>query len=155
MESKELAILCKELAENRKAENVVVLDVSKVSSVTDYFVVASGSSDPHLRAISSEITDELRDKHQLRARAVDGEIHAAWQVLDYFDVIVHVMRADVREKYNLEGLWGDAPRIGADGQPMRRKAKKTKVVAKAVSTGRKRKTIKIPRKSSSGTGRDL
>jgi ribosome-associated protein len=111
MDSKKLALLCRDLAENRKAENVVVLDVRKVSSVTDYFVIASGTSEPHLRAITEEITDKLRAEHNLRPRAVDGTLQTAWVVLDFFDVIVHVMRADMRERYNLEGLWGDAPQV--------------------------------------------
>jgi len=113
MDSKKLALLCRDLAENRKAENTVVLDVKKVSSVTDYFVVASGTSEPHLRAITDEITEKLRDEYGLRPRAVDGTLQTAWVVLDYFDVIVHVMRTDVRERYNLEGLWGDAPQVKA------------------------------------------
>src|SRR5271168_2296248 len=111
MDSKKLALLCRDLAENRKAENTVVLDVKKLSSVTDYFVIASGSSEPHLQAITDEITRKLREDHNLRPRAVDGTLHAAWVVLDFFDVIVHVMRTDVRERYNLEGLWGDAPQL--------------------------------------------
>lgn len=111
MDSKKLALLCRDLAENRKAENVAVLDVTKLSSVTDYFVVASGTSEPHLRAITDEITDKLRDEHGLRPRAIDGTLQTAWVVLDYFDVIIHVMKADIREKYNLEGLWGDAPKV--------------------------------------------
>lgn len=111
MDAKKLALLCQELAENRKAEQVVILDVRKVSSVTDYFVIASGTSEPHLRAISEEITDRLRDEHEVRPRAVDGTLQTAWLVLDYFDVIVHVMRSDARKRYDLESLWGDAPRI--------------------------------------------
>ena len=111
MDSKKLALLCRELADVRKAVNIVVLNVSAVSSVTDYFVIASGTSEPHLRAITDEITDKLRDEHDLRPRAIDGTLHTAWIVLDYFDVIVHVMRADIRERYNLEGLWGDAPQV--------------------------------------------
>lgn len=111
MDSRKLAQLCRELADNRKAENIVVLDVRKISSVTDYFVIASGSSEPHLRAIMDEITDKLREEHGISARATDGNIRASWQVLDFFDVIVHVMRQDVREHYDLEGLWGDAPRV--------------------------------------------
>ena len=121
MDSKKLALLCRNFADNRKAENNVILDVREVSSVTDYFVIASGTSEPHLRAITDEITTQLREKHELRPRAVDGTLHTAWVVLDYFDVIVHVMRADVRERYNLEGLWGDAPQL----KP-RRKAKAKK-----------------------------
>lgn len=111
MDSKKLALLCRELADNKKAENIVVLDVGEISSITDYFVIVSGTSEPHLRAISDEIIDKLRDEHQIRPRAVDGTLQTAWLVLDFFDVIVHIMRADVRERYDLESLWGDAPRV--------------------------------------------
>ncbi|HEY1790974.1 MAG TPA: ribosome silencing factor [Verrucomicrobiae bacterium] len=111
MDSKTLALLCREFADNRKAEDIIVLDVRELSSVTDYFVIASGTSEPHLRAIVEEITDKLRDEHDLRPVRTDGSTQAAWVALDFFDVIVHVMRADVRERYDLEGLWGDAKRV--------------------------------------------
>ena len=111
MDSRRLALLCRELADNKKAEDIVILDVRELSSVTDYFVIASGTSEPHLRAIVDEIRDKLRDEHSLRPKAVDGTLHTAWVVLDYFDVIVHIMRGDVRERYDLETLWGDAPRV--------------------------------------------
>ena len=111
MDSRKLAQLCRDLADNKKAENIVILDVRKLSSVTDYFVVASGTSEPHLRAIADEITNKLRDEHDLRPRAVEGMSQTPWRVLDFVDVIVHVMRADIREKYDLESLWGDAPRV--------------------------------------------
>ncbi len=111
MDSKKLALLCRELADNKKAEKLVVLDVRKVSSVTDYFVIVSGTSEPHLRAIVNEITDTLRDDHDVRPRTMDGTVHGAWVVMDFFDVIVHIMRADVRERYDLEGLWGDARQV--------------------------------------------
>ena len=111
MDSKKLAQLCREFAENKKAENLLVLDVRDLSSVTDYFVIASGTSEPHLRAIVDEITDQLREQHGVRPRAVDGTVQGAWVVLDFFDVIVHIMRRDTRERYDLEGLWGDAARL--------------------------------------------
>lgn len=111
MEAKKLAQLCRELADNRKAENITVLDLRKVSSVTDYFVICTGTSEPHLRAIEEEITQKLRQDHGLRPNTVDGTLQAGWLVLDFFDVIVHVMRADQRQRYDLEGLWGDAPRV--------------------------------------------
>jgi len=111
MDAKKLALLCRELADNRKAENTVILDVRQLSSVTDYFVICTGTSEPHLRAIVEEITDQLREAHALRPRATDGALHTAWIVLDFFDVIVHVMRTEAREHYDLEGLWGDAPRV--------------------------------------------
>ena len=111
MDSKKLALLCREFADNKKAENIVILDVRKLSSVTDYFVITSGTSEPHLRAIVDEITDKLREEHGVRPRAVDGAIHTAWVVFDFFVVSVHVMRRDMREHYDLDGLWGDAQRV--------------------------------------------
>jgi ribosome-associated protein len=111
MDSKKLAQLCSKLADDKKAENVVILDVSELSSVTDYFVICSATSEPHLRAVSDEIATRLREDHELRPRAIDGTLQTAWIVMDYFDVIVHVMKSDVREKYDLEALWGDAPRV--------------------------------------------
>jgi ribosome silencing factor RsfS/YbeB/iojap len=111
MDSKKLALKCRELADNRKAEEVLVLDVKAISSITDYFVLASGTSEPHLRAISEEITDRLKENYDISPRAMDGTIQNGWIVLDFFDVIVHVMRADVRQRYDLESLWGDAPRL--------------------------------------------
>jgi len=108
MDSKKLALLCREFADNKKAENIVVLDVRKLSSVTDYFVIASGTSQPHLRAIVEEIHSRLRDEHDLRPARSEGATGGNWVVLDYFDVIIHVMHADTRQRYDLEGLWGDA-----------------------------------------------
>jgi len=111
MDSRKLALLCRKYADNKKAEDIVILDLRELSSVTDYFVIVSGTSEPHLRAIVDEISEGLRDEHEVRPRAVDGTLHAGWVVLDYFDVIVHVMRAETRDRYDLETLWGDAPRI--------------------------------------------
>src|SRR5271169_3908067 len=108
MDSKKLARLCREFADNKKAENILALDVRKLSSVTDYFVIATGTSQPHLRAIVEEINSKLRDEHDVRPVRTDGMASGSWVVLDYFDVIVHVMHTDTRKHYDLEGLWGDA-----------------------------------------------
>jgi ribosome-associated protein len=120
MDSKKLALLCRELSESKKAENIVVLDMRGISSITDYFVIASGTSEPHLRAIADEISEKLWEEHEIKPRAIDGTLQAAWVVLDFFDVIVHIMRADAREHYNLEGLWRDAPIV----KPRRRRTPK-------------------------------
>ena len=113
MTSRQLAQWCAWCADNRKAENIVILDVSKLSSVTDFFVIAGGSSEPHLRAIGNEITTRLRDDFEVRPNAVDGSTQTSWMALDYFDVIVHIMKPEARELYDLEGLWRDAPRVTA------------------------------------------
>jgi ribosome-associated protein len=105
MDSRKLAQRCRELADDRKAEDIRVLDVRKLSSVTDYFVIASALSDPHLRAVAEEVEARLKRES-----------------LDYFDVMVHVMRKDVREHYDLEGLWNDAPRVRARPAAARKRA---------------------------------
>jgi len=113
MDSKKLALMCRELADNKKAEDIVVLDVRKLSSVTDYFVIATGTSQPHLRAVVEEISGRLRDEHDIRPTRAEGATGGNWVVLDYFDVIVHVMHTETRKHYDLEGLWGDAKPIKA------------------------------------------
>jgi len=121
MDSKKLALLCREFADNKKAEDIVVMDVRKLSSVTDYFVIASGTSQPHLRAIVEEINSKLRDDHDLRPSRAEGAVTGTWVVMDYFDVIVHVMHTETRKRYDLEGLWGDAKPV----KPAMAKKKKT------------------------------
>ena len=133
MDSLKLALLCHELADNKKAEKTVILDVRKISSVTDFFVLISGSSEPHIRAIISEIRGSLAEDHGLRPASVDGEHPTAWQVLDYFDVIIHVMKPDVRERYDIEGLWGDARRIDPKNPPSEEKKTKKPAVKKAAA----------------------
>jgi ribosome-associated protein len=111
MDSKKLALLCRKLADDKKADDLLVLDVRGISSITDYFVLASGSSEPHLRAISEAIMGKLNEDYGVSPRAKDGTLQTGWLVLDFFDVIVHVMRGEVRQRYDLESLWGDAPRL--------------------------------------------
>jgi ribosome-associated protein len=124
MESKKLAQLCRELADNKKGEDILVLDVRDLSSVTDYFVLVSGSSEPHLRAISDEIIDRLKQDYAISPRARDGTIQGGWVVLDLFDVIVHIMRTEARTRYDLESLWGDAPRLKPPRRAMRGEGRK-------------------------------
>ena len=77
MDSKQLALRCRELADNKKAENIVVLDVRELSSVTDYFVLATGGSEPQLRAIVEEIKDRLREEHEVRRGGVSVMVEAS------------------------------------------------------------------------------
>jgi ribosome-associated protein len=120
MDSKKLALLCQKCADDKKAENIAVLDVRELSTVTDFFVIASASSEPHLRAIADEITEKVREQTGQKPQSVDGSIRASWMVVDYVDVIIHLMRAEVRARYDLEGLWGDAPKV-KPRQPRARK----------------------------------
>tara|TARA_B100000614_G_scaffold261865_2_gene292993 strand:- start:2830 stop:3165 length:336 start_codon:yes stop_codon:yes gene_type:complete len=111
MHGQKLAECCREYATAKKAEEVLILDVREVSSVTDFFVIASATSEPHVRAIWNEIVDTLKHEHGVSASKPEGINSNNWVVIDYFDVIVHVMIKDVRSHYDLEGLWNDAPVI--------------------------------------------
>lgn len=98
-----------EVALERKALDVVVLDLRKISSATDYFVIMSGTSDVHVKAIAEHLLDEL-GKGDTRPDHVEGMTGGRWILLDYIDFVVHVFHPRAREFYQLEGLWGDAPR---------------------------------------------
>jgi len=111
MESKTLALTCARLADNKKAENIALLDLREISSVADYFVIVTGSNEPHLRAIVDEITEKLRLDHNVRPFSTDGARITPWTVLDFIDVLVHVMNDEFRELYDLENLWGDGEKI--------------------------------------------
>ncbi len=105
------------LALERKAGDVVVLDLRGISSATDYFLLATGRSDTQVRAISDHVIRELRATGTRPAHA-EGRREARWVLVDYVDFVVHVFHPEVRSFYRLEALWGDAPRheFGADGE---------------------------------------
>ncbi len=96
------------LALSKKGFDVKVLDLRKISSVCDYFVICSGSVDVHVKAIASGIERGLRDEG-IRVSHREGESGSNWVLLDYFDVIVHIFSEETRTFYALEKLWGDAP----------------------------------------------
>jgi ribosome-associated protein len=106
---RELADSVAALAIDRKAADVVSLDLREISSVTDYFVVCSGRSDVHVRAIVERIETGMAE-HGERPLAREGVAHGSWALLDYGDVVVHVFQPETRTFYDLERLWGQAPR---------------------------------------------
>jgi ribosome-associated protein len=114
IDSEILAKLCGELASNKKAEEIVVLDLRGISTFTDFFVICSGTSEPHLKAIAGEVETKLKQDHSIRATAIDGFPASQWIVLDYLQVIVHVFHQAKRAFYSLEDLWSDAPRVEWD-----------------------------------------
>jgi ribosome-associated protein len=99
------------LASSKKAEEITVLDLRGISSFTDFFVICSGTSEPHLKAIAGEVEAKLKEDYRIRPAAIDGFPASQWIVIDYLQVIVHVFHRDKREFYSLEDLWGDAPRL--------------------------------------------
>ena len=82
-----------------------------ISTFTDFYVICSGTSEPHLKAIASEIQDKLKENSGTRPAAVDGFPVSQWVIIDYISVLVHIFNQDKRAYYALEDLWGDAPRL--------------------------------------------
>jgi ribosome-associated protein len=99
-----------ELATDRKARDLTVLDLRGLSSATDFFVIGSGTSDIHVRAIAEHIIEELK-RDQVRPDHVEGLRGGRWVLIDYIDFVVHVFHPAARDFYHLERLWGDAPRF--------------------------------------------
>jgi len=110
LDSRKLAKLCRDIALDKKAIDPLILDVRKISSVTDYFLICTGNSEPHLKAIADTIARQLREGG-VHARHHDGYPHSRWVVIDYGDVIIHIFHPELRERYGLEHLWGDAKRV--------------------------------------------
>jgi ribosome-associated protein len=97
-----------ELARDRKATDMLLLDLHDVSNATDYFLLINGTSDTHVRAIADHIIDEMR-KEGMKADHIEGLRSGRWVLIDYIDFVVHVFHPTAREFYQLERLWGDAP----------------------------------------------
>ncbi|MGD9873008.1 MAG: ribosome silencing factor [Kiritimatiellia bacterium] len=96
---------------SKKGEDLMVLDVRGLSSVTDYFVIVTGGSAPQLRALSSDLERTLKEKHGTASSFRAGDPESGWMVVDYFDVVFHIFSREKREYYDLERLWRDAPRL--------------------------------------------
>lgn len=106
-----MALLAAAVAKSKKAKKVVVLDMRKVSSFCDYFVIASASSLRQAGAVASAIEEEL-SKNRIKALSgVTGNDESGWLVLDYVSVVVHIFHEPLREFYSLERLWSDAKRV--------------------------------------------
>jgi ribosome-associated protein len=111
-ESARRLLLCINAVLQKKAKNIVVLNVKEISSFTDYMLICSGSTDRQVQAISSAIQEYLK-KEDIRPLGVEGESNAEWILLDYDDVVISVFQDEARSFYGLEDLW-DAPRMEID-----------------------------------------
>lgn len=116
MTSKEIALLAIEAASDKKAEDIVTLDVSQLLVVTEYFVIATGRTNIQVRAIADWVEEVLRDKGGEKPIGREGTGEDKWVLLDYGDVVVHVFQPAERDFYRLEKLWSDAPRLEASGK---------------------------------------
>ncbi|HDI78554.1 MAG TPA: ribosome silencing factor [Desulfobacteraceae bacterium] len=107
--------LCWQLIRERKAINTVIFEVGRLSSITDYFLVTSGSSTRQVQAIARHLVDKMKERGIIPL-GIEGEREAQWILIDYGDLVVHIFYDPIREFYDLEGLWIDAPRINLEDQ---------------------------------------
>jgi ribosome-associated protein len=107
------ALWCVNAALEKKAKNLIVLNVKELSAFTDYFLICSGASDRQVQAIASSIREKMK-QHDILPLGVEGESHGQWILMDYDDVIVHIFYEPVREFYDIERLWSEAPRTDVD-----------------------------------------
>ncbi|GIW41051.1 MAG: ribosomal silencing factor RsfS [Candidatus Binatia bacterium] len=123
--SRETALLCVRYALEKKAYDLVVMDVGQCASFAEYFVICSGRSDTQVQAIARGIEENL-DRLGVRPLSVEGYSLGHWVLLDYADVVVHVFFQPVREYYDLERLWGHAPRLALP-EPYRTQARELRL----------------------------
>ena len=110
MDAKKKYRICAEAAEDKKAENLVILDVTGVTNFTDYFIIASGTSDRQVQAIADSIQEKMKG-HKILPIGIEGYSEGKWILMDYDDVIIHVFYEPIRELYDLEKLWHDAKKV--------------------------------------------
>ena len=110
-EGEALAREAARFADDKKAENIMVLDVRGLSPVTDFIVICEGAALPHLRAIQSDVAGRMRQEHGQKAYSSHGTPDSGWMLIDFGDVVVHIFHAEKRAFYGIEDMWNDAPRI--------------------------------------------
>jgi ribosome-associated protein len=113
-----LAITIAAHAADRKASDIVALDLREVAGYTDFFVICSGNTDRQTKAIHDSIHVGLKKQDGLLPRRVEGVGEARWILMDYLDVVVHIFTPNTRDFYRLESLWGDVPRREFDAQEL-------------------------------------
>jgi ribosome-associated protein len=109
-----IAATVADLAADRKALDIVQLDVRDMVSYADYFLICTGRSDRQARAIHDGIHLGMKSAHGLLPRRVEGVTESRWILLDYLDVVVHIFTPETREYYRLEQLWGEAPALAVE-----------------------------------------
>jgi len=107
---KEQVLLCVNASLKRKAKNLIILNVKELSSFADYFIICSGTSDRQVQAIAATIQENLK-AYGIMPLGIEGERLGTWVLLDYEDVIIHIFYEPIREFYDIERLWSDAPRM--------------------------------------------
>ncbi len=113
MTAKEMTKLIADALEEKKAEDITIIDIREVSPIADFFIVANGSNQNQLQAMRDAV-DEAMYTHQIHARQVEGNQNSTWILMDYEDVIVHIFSREDRLFYDLERIWRDGKIIGRE-----------------------------------------
>lgn len=129
-----LVRLCEEIAYDRKAENIIRLDLKEYSAVSDYFLLCTATSTPHVGALAERIRREVLEKMNIKPFRMDGTAESCWMIVDYGNVMIHIMTDEKRQEYQLETLWNDVPAVDAVKRieaQLRKKAAELKKAAAA------------------------
>jgi len=115
LNSEQLSQFVAELSLEKKAEDVIIMDLREVTSITDYFVICSGDTDAQIKAICDHIREQL-EQNDIKIWHVEGYQFLNWVLIDLVDVVIHIFRPEVRDYYGLERLWGDAKTTRVEDQ---------------------------------------
>ncbi len=110
MTSKEIALQAAGILDDKKAQDVVIIDIAEKSSFADYFVIASGNSERQISSLQDELDEKLA-REGVVTKSVEGRGSTGWILMDYGDVIINLFTQEQRERYNIEKIWGDCPFI--------------------------------------------
>ena len=115
-EIKELAVLASKAAEDKKANDIEILDLRDITVIADYFVICDGNNENQVKAIARGIEDKLAEEKEIVPQKTAGKNNGRWILMDYSDFIVHIFHKDERQYYELERLWADAEKILRNGK---------------------------------------
>lgn len=113
MDNKETALFAASVLDNKKAQDIVCIDISSKASFADYFVLASGNTERQVKALADEVDDELAKK-EIFAKNIEGQASSGWILMDYGDVIINIFTTEMRDRYNIEKVWGDCEFVELD-----------------------------------------
>jgi ribosome-associated protein len=113
-DARSLTLIIGGILQSKYAEDIALLKVDQLTSLTDFFILCTGDSAPQLKAIANEVEDQLSSRG-IEPLSVEGRETGVWILIDYGDVILHIFKGEARTFYNLDHLWGDAPRMQLSG----------------------------------------
>lgn len=113
MNNKEFALLAAKTMDNKKATDIVVIDIQEKASFADYLVIASGNSERQVNTLVDEVEDQFA-KEGLLVKSIEGKQNSGWVLMDFGDIVINVFTKEIREKYNIEKVWGDCSFLELD-----------------------------------------